>query len=118
LKERAKRLPKKQKTATNSFFSFLWTKQTAFAMASLVVLFSLIGLWFFGNIGEIKPDSTDVLRQGGQNSNIPTLLSPEHNTNLTGEEILFKWQKVAEANSYVLIVSDSSMSETPPAEPE
>lgn len=105
LKEKAKRLPKKEKArATSSFFSFLFTRQTAFALASFVVLFSLVGFWYWNS--EIDNDNTDVLRQGENNSNIPIILSPKNNANLSGEEITFSWKKLANISSYVLIISD------------
>ncbi len=104
LKEKAKNLPQKEKVA-KPFFSFIFTRQTAFAMASFVVLFSLVGFWVL-NSTQIQIDNSDVFRQGGQNSNTPILLSPENNASLLSEEIEFKWQKLDGANSYILIVSD------------
>lgn len=103
LKEKAKLLPKKGKQ-TEPFFSFLFTRQTAFAMASFVVLFSFIGFWVWSNDSGGTGD--DVLRQGEQTAESLKLLTPQINAELSGKEIEFGWEKQANANSYVLIVSD------------
>lgn len=107
LKEKAKQIPSEKEKAANPFFSFFTTWQKAFAVASFAVLFGLVGFWVWNNEQVQTVNDKDVMRNGEETSeNSTKLLSPENNANLTSEEIEFKWGKISDAISYILIISD------------
>ncbi len=108
LTETIKNLPaSKSKANSLSFFSFAWLGkyrlQTAFA-AILLVCFGFAGFYFLRN--QTTSNSDDVLRNGAANKDLIKLLAPEDSVVVKGSFVEFEWEKVSDASSYILIISD------------
>lgn len=110
LKQKAKQIPAQEIKERQNLFTSLsaYFRQPVAVAASIVLLIVVSSITFFV-LREKSPaqnSNEEKLRQGNTSANKPQILSPAINAQITSDQIEFRWEKVINALSYTLIVTD------------